>query len=215
MSEALLTRQRFQEACHGGKTMRAPGLYLPGRARERILFVKLSGGQNRRPLFLWPWGMWKEIIADRVLAGGREHSKSSEVNMMRFRRMCEDDSLSLSLRRRSEKPSRLVSILILTLLPVVTYAADGLPSSPPAGGRAPDPRAIPEKMIEPGKVPPAPSKSDPGIQHMPEKLGDPRGAVKPPDLDPGISKNPDVGSPASKEINPPGATIPQKKPGVR
>lgn len=146
---------------------------------------------------------------------GPEHSKSSEVNMMRSTRMCEHDSLSLSLRRRSGKPSRLVSILILTLLPVVTYAADGLPSSPPAGGRAPDPGAIPEKMIEPGKVPTAPSKSDPGIQHMPEKLGDPRGAVKPPSLDPGISKNPDAGSPASKETNPRGAETPQKKPGVR
>ncbi|MCS6293480.1 MAG: hypothetical protein H8J66_10450 [Nitrospira sp.] len=108
-----------------------------------------------------------------------------------------------------------MSILILSLLPVVTYAADGLPSSPPADRRAPDPGVIPEQMIESGKVPPAPSKSDPGIQHMPEKLGDPRGAVKPPSLDPGISKNPDAGSPASKESNPRGAETPQKKPGVR
>lgn len=135
--------------------------------------------------------------------------------MMRSTRMCEHDFLSLSLRRRSGKPSRLVSILILTLLPVLTYAADGLPSSPPAGGRAPNPGAIPEKMIEPGKVPTAPSKSDPGIQHMPEKLGDPRGAVKPPSLDPGISKNPDAVVPPQKGINPPGGGTPPGKSGVR
>lgn len=134
---------------------------------------------------------------------------------MRLAHTCENDIPSPSCSRWSGKLNRFVSILILSLLPVVTHAADGLPSSPPADGRAPDPGTIPEKMIEPGKVPMAPSKSDPGIQHMPEKLGDPRGAVKPPNLDPGISKNPDKMSPGSNEGNPPGAEAPQKKPGVR
>lgn len=135
--------------------------------------------------------------------------------MMWIIRTCENDFPSLSFRSWCGKPNRLVSIFILSLLPVVAYAADGLPSSPPAGGRAPDPGAIPEKLIEPGKVPTAPSKSDPGIQHFPEKLGDPRGAVKPPDLDPGISKNPDAGPPASKKSNPLGAETPQRKPDLR
>ncbi|MDO9118120.1 MAG: hypothetical protein Q7U39_09195 [Nitrospira sp.] len=135
--------------------------------------------------------------------------------MMRSTRMCEHDSPSLALRRWSGKPNQLASILILSFLPVVTYAADGLPSSPPAGSRAPDPGVIPEQMIEPGKVPPAPSKSDPGIQHMPEKLGDPRGAVKPPSLDPGISKNPDAVPPAQKSINPPAGGSPPGKSGGR
>lgn len=136
--------------------------------------------------------------------------------MKRFTHTCENDSPSLSFRRRwCGNPNRVVSILILSLLPVVAHAADGLPSSPPAGSRAPDPGAIPEKMIEPGKVPTAPSKSDPGIQHMPEKLGDPRGAVKPPDLDPGISTNPDVAPPAQKGINPPAGGTPPGKPGGR
>ena len=133
--------------------------------------------------------------------------------MMRSTRMCENDSPSLSLRRWSGKQNQLVSILILSLLPVVTYAADGLPSSPPAGSRAPDPGVIPEQMIEPGKVPPAPSKIDPGIQHMPEKLGDPRGAVKPPSIDPGISKNPETSPPGKKGINSPDGRTPPGKSG--
>jgi len=97
----------------------------------------------------------------------------------------------------------MVTFLMLSLLPVVAHAGDGLPSSPPASGSAPDPGAIPEKMMEPGSVPTSPSQIDPGIQHVPEKRGDPRGAVKPPTLDPGISKNPDVAPPAQKGINPP------------
>lgn len=130
-------------------------------------------------------------------------------------RLCENEIPSLSCRKLAWNSSRVVTILVLCLLPVVAYAADGPPSSPPAGGPVPGPGTIPEKMIEPGKVPMAPSKSDPGIQHMPEKFGDPRGAVKPPDLDPGLSKNPDVVSPAAKDSNLPGAETPQKKPGVR
>ena len=43
-----------------------------------------------------------------------------------------------------------------------------------------------------------------GIQVVPEKRGDPRVAVKPRDLDPGISTIPDVEPPAHKGINPPG-----------
>lgn len=135
--------------------------------------------------------------------------------MNRFTHTCENEIPSLSHRSWCGNPNRVVSILILSLLPVVAHAADGLQSSPPAGGRAPDPGAIPEKMIELGKVPPAPSKSDPGIQHMPEKLGDPRGAVKPPNLDPGISTNPDVAPPAQKGINPPAGETPPGKSGGR
>jgi hypothetical protein len=135
--------------------------------------------------------------------------------MKRFIHTCENDISSLSLRRCCGNVNRVVSILILSLLPVVAHAADGLPLSPPAGSRAPDPGAIPEEMVEPGKVPTAPSKSDPGIQHMPEKLGDPRGAVKPPDLDPGISTNPDVAPRAKKGINPPEGGTPPGKSGVR
>lgn len=142
--------------------------------------------------------------------------QSREVSMKRFTHTCENDSPSLSLRRWCGKPNRVMSILILSLLPVVAHAADGLPSSPPADRRAPDPGTIPEKMIEPGKAPTAPSKSDPGIQHVPEKLGDPRGVVKPPSLDPDISKNPEAAPPAQKGINPPpaGGTPPGKS-GVR
>ncbi|HEX7766560.1 MAG TPA: hypothetical protein VF443_07590 [Nitrospira sp.] len=108
-----------------------------------------------------------------------------------------------------------MSILILSLLPVVAHAADGLPSSQPADSRAPDSGTIPDNMIESGKVPTAPSKSDPGIQHVPEKLGDPRGAVKPPSVDPGISKNPEAAPPAQKGINPPVGGTPPGKSGVR
>lgn len=145
----------------------------------------------------------------------RDLTQSSEVSMKRFIHTCENDISSLSLRRCCGNLNRVVSILILSLLPVVAHAADGLPPSPPAGSRAPDPGAIPEKMVEPGKVPTAPSKSDPGIQHMPEKLGDPRGAVKPPSLDSGMSTNPDVAPPAQKGINPPEGGTPPGKSGVR
>jgi hypothetical protein len=142
-------------------------------------------------------------------------TRSNEVSMKRFIHTCENDIPSLSFRRWCGNPSRVMSILILSLLPVVAHAADGLSSSPPVGSRAPDPGAIPEKMIEPGKVPTAPSKSDPGIQHMPEKLGDPRGAVKPPSLDSGMSTNPDVASPAQKGINPHEGGTPPGKSGGR
>lgn len=134
---------------------------------------------------------------------------------MQSTRSCENEIPSLSLRRWFVNPKQLVSILILSLLPATTCAADALPPSPPADSRVPDSGAIPEKMMEPGKVPPAPSKRDPGIQHMPEQFGDPRGAVIPPSLDHGMSKNPDAGAPASNERNPLGGDAPQKKPGVQ
>jgi hypothetical protein len=56
---------------------------------------------------------------------------------------------------------------------------------------------------------------DPGIQHMPEKLGDPRGSMKPPNIDPNMSMNPDVAPSPRKGVNPPGEGTPQGKPDVR
>jgi hypothetical protein len=47
---------------------------------------------------------------------------------------------------------------------------------------------------------------------VPEQRGDPRSTVKRPDLDPGISKNPDVAPPAQGDINPSGEGGTQGKP---
>jgi hypothetical protein len=111
---------------------------------------------------------------------------------------------------------RLVALAILTLLPAFAVAADALPPvqlSESGGGSAPD--ITPERASE-SRIPAIPpSRMDPGIQHTPEKLGDPRGSMKPPNLDPNMSMNPDVAPSPRKGVNPPGKGTPQGKPDVR
>lgn len=78
----------------------------------------------------------------------------------------------------------------------------------------PTPGPIPEEK-ESGVPHIPPSQIDPGILHVPEQRGNPRATVKPPDLDPGISKNPDVAPPAQENINPSGEGSTQGKPEVQ
>jgi hypothetical protein len=114
------------------------------------------------------------------------------------------------------KVPRLVTVAILTLLPVFAVAADVLPPTQlPEGGDRPAPDITPERAPESGIPTVPPSRIDPGIQHMPEGRGDSRGSVKPPNLDPNMSTNPDV-APAPREgANPPGEGAPKGKPNVR
>jgi hypothetical protein len=74
-----------------------------------------------------------------------------------------------------------------------------------------------EKPLESGVPPIPPSQIDPGIQHVPKEHGDPdpRAAVKPPNLDPSISTNPDVVPPAREDMNPLGGGAPKGKPNLR
>ena len=111
---------------------------------------------------------------------------------------------------------RLLAIAILTILPAFAVAADILPPAQlPEGGGEPTPSITPARPSETGDSAIPPSHIDPGIQHMPEKRGDPRGSVKPPNLDPNMSTNPDVTPSPREGINPPGGTGPQGKPGVQ
>jgi hypothetical protein len=107
-----------------------------------------------------------------------------------------------------------VAIAILSLLPALAISADRLPPAPPEGGGAPTPGPIPEEK-ESGVPHIPPSQIDPGILHVPEQRGDPRATVKPPDLDPGISKNPDVAPPAQEDINRSAEGSTQGKPEVQ
>jgi hypothetical protein len=138
-----------------------------------------------------------------------------EVSMSWSKHGCGRVPRSLSTRRWSGKAHRLVAIAILSLLPALAISALGFPPAPPESGGEPVPGITSEKPLESGVPPIPPSRIDPGIQHVPEKRGDPRAVVKPPNLDPGISTNPDVAPPAPKGINPPGGGTPQEKPDVR
>ena len=123
---------------------------------------------------------------------------------------------SLSTRRWSGKALRLVAVAILTLLPAFAVAADVVPPAQlPESGGGPAPNIAPERALESGVPAIPPSRIDPGIQHMPERRGDPRGSVKPPNLDPNMSTNPDVAPSPREGINPPGGARPQGKPGVQ
>ena len=122
---------------------------------------------------------------------------------------------AFSTRGWSRKAPRLVAIAILSLLPTLAISAAEPPPAPPERAGEPTPGKAPEKPLESGVPPISPSRIDPGIQHVPEKRGDPRGAVKPPNLDPGIATNPDVAPPAQKGGNPPGGGTPEGKPDVR
>ena len=114
------------------------------------------------------------------------------------------------------KVHRLVAVAILTLLPAFDVAADVLPPAQlPERGGGPAPGTTPEMPSESGVPAIPPSRIDPGIQHMPEKRGDPRGSVKPPNLDPSMSTNPDVAPSPREGINPPGGAPPQGKPGIQ
>jgi len=116
-------------------------------------------------------------------------------------------------RRVSGKTSGFVAITILSLLPALAISADRLPPAPPEGDGAPTPGPTPKGE---SAVPPSPpSKIDPGILHVPDQRGDPRAAVKPPDIDPGISKNPDAAPPAQKDINPSNEGTTQGEPEAR
>ena len=124
--------------------------------------------------------------------------------------------LSRSTRWWSGKAPRLVAIAILSLFPTFAIAADVLRSDqfPESGGK-PTPGIIPEKPSESGAPTIPPSRIDPGMQHSPEMRGDPRGSVKPPNLDPSMSTNPDKSLLDQKGINPPGGGTPQGKPDLR
>ncbi len=114
------------------------------------------------------------------------------------------------------KVHRLVAIAILTLLPAGPVAADILlPAQLPERGGRPAPDITPGKPPESGVPAIPPSHIDPGIQHMQERSGDPRGSVKPPNLDPGMSTNPDVGPSPREGSKPPGGASPPGKPGAR
>jgi len=114
------------------------------------------------------------------------------------------------------KVHRLVAVAILSLLPVFAVADDVLPQAqlPESGGR-PAPDLTPERAPESGVPTIPPSRIDPGIQHMPERRGDPRASIKPPNVDPNMSTNPDVAPSPRKGVNPPGEGTPQGKPDVR
>ena len=127
-----------------------------------------------------------------------------------------NDEVSMSWsNHRCGKVSGLVATAILSLLPALAISAAGSPTAPPESGGGPAPGIPPEKRLESGVPPIPPSQIDPGIHHMPEKRGDPRGAVKPPNLDPGIATNPDVAPPAHQGSNPPTEGASQGKPYVR
>jgi len=68
-----------------------------------------------------------------------------------------------------------MAIAILILLPAFAIAADVLPPAqlPESGGR-PAPGITPERPSESGVPAIRPSRIDPGIQHTPERRGDPR-----------------------------------------
>ena len=111
---------------------------------------------------------------------------------------------------------RLVAIAILILLPLLAVAADILPPAQlPESGGGPTPGITPERPSESGVPAIPPSHIDPGIQHMPERRGDPRGSVTPPNLDPNMSTNPDVAPSPREGINTPDGARPQGKPGVQ
>lgn len=110
----------------------------------------------------------------------------------------------------------LAAIAILILLPAFPVAADILlPAQLPERGGRPAPDITPGKPPESGVPAIPPSRIDPGIQHMQERRGDPRGSVNPPNLDPSMSTNPDVAPSPREGINPPGGASPQGKPGAR
>jgi hypothetical protein len=93
---------------------------------------------------------------------------------------------------------------ILTLLPPFVIAADVLPPAQlPESGGGPAPGLTPERPLESGVPAILPSRINPGIQHTPERRGDPRGSMKPPNLDPSMSTNPDVAPFPREGINPP------------
>ena len=118
---------------------------------------------------------------------------------------------SVSTRRRSEKALLLMAIAILSLLPAMAGSAVGFPLAPAESGGDPTPGKAPERPLGSAVPRIPPSRIDPGIQHVPEKQGDPRAAVKPPNLDQGISTNPDVAPSAQKDSR----GTPQGKPSVR
>jgi len=120
-----------------------------------------------------------------------------------------------SAERWPGKVPRLIAIALLSLLPAVVASAVGFPPVKAVNSGETASGTLPEKASE-SSTPPIPSSHiDPGIQHVPEKLGDPRAAVKPPNLDQGIATNPDVAPPTPKGTNPPGKSTPPGKPNVR
>jgi hypothetical protein len=111
---------------------------------------------------------------------------------------------------------RLVTVAILTLLPVFAVAADVLPPTQlPESGAGLVPDINSERPSESGVSIIPPSRIDPGIEHKPARLGDPRGSVKPPNLDSNMSTNPDVAPSPREGANPSGEGTPQGKPNVR
>lgn len=128
---------------------------------------------------------------------------------------CGRVSRVVSRKRWPGKVPGLVAIAILSLLPALAIAADGSSPVLPESGGGPASGLPLEKELESGVPPIPPSRIDPGILHMREKREDPRGVVKPLDLDPGIATNPDVAPPAQQGINPPGGGTPHAKPDIR
>ncbi|MDP1769801.1 MAG: hypothetical protein Q8L74_13500 [Nitrospirota bacterium] len=108
-----------------------------------------------------------------------------------------------------------MAIGLVSLLLAVVVSAIGFPPVKAVSGGEPASGSAPQKSLEFGTPSIPPSQIDPGIQHVPEKQGDPRAAVKPPNLDPGISTNPDMTPQAPKGINPLGGGAQPGTPPVR
>ena len=104
-----------------------------------------------------------------------------------------------------------MAIAILSFLPALAGSAVGFPLAPPESGDDPTPGKAPEQPLGSAVPRIPPSRIDPGIQHVPEKRGDPRASVKPPNLDQGMSTNPDVAPSAQKDSR----GTAQGKPNVR
>ena len=150
------------------------------------------------------------------LHGARSIITDDQVSMLWSKHRYGRVPLSLSARWWSGKAHRLVAIAILSLFPAFAVAADRLPPAQlPESGGGPAPGITPERPSESSVPAIPPSRIDPGIQHMPERRGDPRGSVKPPNLDPSMSTNPDVAPSPREGINPPGGARPQGKPGAQ
>ena len=190
-----------------------PALYLSGRAGEGILFIELPRGEIRRSLLLCPQGMWSKAHIGRALTGPTIFT-NDEVRMSWLQYKCGRRPHALPSEKWHVNVPRLMVIALLSLLPTVVVSAVGLLPVKAASGSEPASGSPAQKPLKSGTPSIPPSQIDPGIQHVPEKQGDPRAAVKPPNLDPSISTNPDVALPAAKGMNPPGST-PPGRPDVR
>lgn len=86
-----------------------------------------------------------------------------------------------------------VALGFLMGIGVTARAADVIPPAPiPEPGPAQPPRATPETPSGPGAPAIPPSTIDPGIEHRPTTIPDPRSSVTPPDVDPNMTVPPET-----------------------